>query len=200
MMIIEDTHMICRECETGAHCMKNGCVPKQALAAPVQQSRSDVEPVAWKHAGAMPPEQEEMKEAAYNLARWLSAALDDSKVCQEYKDAINGWFDTAMPVPAAQPAPVQKPVGRVCFEGDEVVWTDEPPESGTLLYTTPPNVATPLDETASLAAPAPEERKRSWVRLTQEEIDIAFDDTQEGGGFDDFAYAIEAKLKAKNSP
>jgi hypothetical protein len=39
---------------------------------------------------------------------------------------------------AAQPAPVQEPVGRVCFEGDEVVWTDEPPESGTLLYTTPP--------------------------------------------------------------
>ena len=31
-------------------------------------------------------------------------------------------------------APVQ-PVGRVCFGGDEVVWTDEPPESGTLLYT-----------------------------------------------------------------
>jgi hypothetical protein len=80
--------MICDECETVAHCRKNGCVPKQpskdevlkmalyaldiedaacrymkdetpsqiveaitaikqALAAPVQQSRSDVEPVAW---------------------------------------------------------------------------------------------------------------------------------------------------------
>jgi hypothetical protein len=38
----------------------------------------------------------------------------------------------------SQPA-VQEPVGRVCFEGDEVVWIDEPPESGTLLYTaTPP--------------------------------------------------------------
>jgi hypothetical protein len=35
-------------------------------------------------------------------------------------------------------APVQEPVGRVTFEGDEVVWTGEPPESGTLLYTTPP--------------------------------------------------------------
>jgi hypothetical protein len=43
---------------------------------------------------------------------------------------------------AAQPA-VQEPVGRVCFEGDEVVWTDEPPESGTLLYTTPPAPAVP---------------------------------------------------------
>jgi hypothetical protein len=83
--------MICNECETVAHCLKNGCVPKQptkdralklalealescdashitdggnqwhdeklvdkaitaikqALEQPVQQSRSDVEPVAW---------------------------------------------------------------------------------------------------------------------------------------------------------
>ena len=89
--------MICNECETVAHCLKNGCVPKQPpskdealklalealetlvngngfapagniekarkaitaikqalsdatnLAAPVQQSRSDVEPVARVH-------------------------------------------------------------------------------------------------------------------------------------------------------
>jgi hypothetical protein len=34
--------------------------------------------------------------------------------------------------------------------------------------------------------------------LTQQDIDIAFDDTQEGGGFDDFARAIEAKLREKN--
>lgn len=40
--------------------------------------------------------------------------------------------------------------------------------------------------------------EREWVGLTQEDIDIAFDDTQEGGGFDDFARAIEAKLKEKN--
>ena len=38
--------MICNECETVAHCLKNGCVPKQQ-PAPVQQPRSDVEPVAW---------------------------------------------------------------------------------------------------------------------------------------------------------
>jgi hypothetical protein len=41
-------------------------------------------------------------------------------------------------------------------------------------------------------------QKREWVGLTQEDIDIAFDDTQEGGGFDDFARAIEAKLREKN--
>ncbi len=37
-----------------------------------------------------------------------------------------------------------------------------------------------------------------WNSLTREEIDIAFDDTQEGGGFDDFAYAIESTLRRKN--
>lgn len=42
-------------------------------------------------------------------------------------------------------------------------------------------------------------KERTWVGLTQEDIDIAFDDTQEGGGFDDFARAIEATLKRKNT-
>ena len=41
--------------------------------------------------------------------------------------------------------------------------------------------------------------KRQWVGLTQQDIDIAFDDTQEGGGFDDFARAIEQRLKEKNT-
>ena len=38
-----------------------------------------------------------------------------------------------------------------------------------------------------------------WVGLTDDDIDIAFDDTQEGGGFWEFARAIEAKLKEKNT-
>jgi hypothetical protein len=48
------------------------------------------------------------------------------------------------------------------------------------LYTTPPAA------------------QRQWVGLTRQDIDIAFDDTQEGGGFDDFARAIEQALKEKN--
>jgi hypothetical protein len=34
----------------------------------------------------------------------------------------------------------------VCFEGDEVVWTGDPPESGTLLYTSPPAQRKPLTD------------------------------------------------------
>ena len=42
-------------------------------------------------------------------------------------------------------------------------------------------------------------RADTWGGLTQQDIDIAFDDTREGGGFDDFARAIEAVLKEKNT-
>ena len=37
-----------------------------------------------------------------------------------------------------------------------------------------------------------------WVGLTDEDKQTAFDATQEGGGFWEFADAIEAKLKDKN--
>ena len=40
--------------------------------------------------------------------------------------------------------------------------------------------------------------KKEWVGLTDEDLNIAFDDTQEGGGFWEFGYAIEAILKRKN--
>jgi len=71
----------------------------------------------------------------------------------------------------------------------------------------PPNVATPLEETASLAAPAPEERKREWVHatpwrgLTDEEIELIFRESSGYGGddFQSFARAIEAKLKERNT-
>ena len=43
------------------------------------------------------------------------------------------------------------------------------------------------------------EQQRTWVGLTDEDKQIAFDDTQEGGGFWEFADAIEAKLKEKNT-
>ena len=47
------------------------------------------------------------------------------------------------------------------------------------LYTTPP--------------------QRTWVGLTDEDKQTAFDDTQEGGGFWEFADAIEANLQEKNT-
>ncbi len=40
---------------------------------------------------------------------------------------------------------------------------------------------------------------KPWVGLADEDKQIAFDDTQEGGGFWEFADAIEAKLREKNA-
>ena len=51
----------------------------------------------------------------------------------------------------------------------------------------------------AFAAGAEVEAKRMWVGLTDEDKQNAFDDTQEGGGFWEFADAIEAKLKEKNT-
>lgn len=45
--------------------------------------------------------------------------------------------------------------------------------------------------------PSPPQRQ-PWVGLTNEDKQIAFDDTQEGGGFWEFADAIEATLRKKN--
>jgi hypothetical protein len=77
---------------------------------------------------------------------------------------------------------VQEPVGRVCFEGDEVAWTDEPPESGTLLYTTPPAA------------------QRPWVGLTNEER-LALEYTPQGVKRSPIgmSFAIEANLKELNT-
>jgi hypothetical protein len=44
-------------------------------------------------------------------------------------------------------------------------------------------------------APPP---RQPWAGLTDEDKQIAFDDTQEGGGFWEFADAIEATLRKKN--
>ena len=66
-------------------------------------------------------------------------------------------------------------IKRLPNGGIEVIAVEYAPYS----YTTPP--------------------QRTWVGLTDEDKQIAFDDTQEGGGFWEFADAIEAKLKEKNT-
>jgi hypothetical protein len=76
----------------------------------------------------------------------------------------------------------QEPVGQLMEEAygrGQVLWFDKP-DDFSMLYTSP-------------------QPSKPWVGLTQQDIDIAFDDTQEGGGFDEFARAIEAKLKEKNT-
>ena len=85
---------------------------------------------------------------------------------------------------AEQPAQQQAPVAWYDEEYD-CAYTAAELDGGNVdgllpLYTSPP-------------------ASKPWVGLTQQDIDIAFDDTQEGGVFDEFARAIEAKLREKNA-
>ncbi len=69
------------------------------------------------------------------------------------------------------------------------------------LYTNPQPCPTceALSRTVLMDQTSHDKAQREWVGLTQEDIDIAFDDTQEGGGFNEFAQAIEKTLRRKNS-
>ena len=96
----------------------------------------------------------------------------------EKKAFAFGWFKAMEAQRLAQPK--QEPVAWL-WELTGEVTTDPDRADGMWLplYTTPP--------------------QRTWVGLTEEDKQIAFDSTQEGGGFWEFADAIEAKLKEKNT-
>jgi hypothetical protein len=93
--------------------------------------------------------------------------------------------------------------------------TEKPFEDATPLYTTPPNVATPLAAQRQ-SAPDPKDRRSAWVGLTDEQIDLFIngrgdeddDDyvepTGDGFGITDadlvkLVRRAEAKLKEKNN-
>jgi hypothetical protein len=119
-------------------------------------------------------------------------------------------------VKAAQPAPVQEPVGYVdLVDGEyigvitgEVGWEEK-------LYTAPP--AAPVQEPVAIALNTGTKQgvkwlknvehgeklyttppaQRTWVGLTDEEIDAT--PLRQLNGYAGFARAIEAKLKEKNT-
>ena len=83
----------------------------------IEEALAEQAPIqSWFGAGAAWPEKQEMISAAIGLSSWLSAALDDPKVCQEYKDAINAWFDAAMPA-----APSHREINESIHERQYVI-------------------------------------------------------------------------------
>jgi hypothetical protein len=178
----------------------------------VQQSRSDVEPVAWMKEGWGPDcgpyiefyRDDEMgwrdrKEwtPLYTAPPAQPASEEDMKVYRAIAD--NYRKDLA----AAQQAPtVQEPVAWVVEDehGERLEWAGDVHSCHGLatlpLYTTPPNVATPL------AA------QRQWVGLTRSECLQIEKDMMKYYDYQhecktvclpEFARAIEAKLKEKNT-
>lgn len=129
------------------------------------------------------------------------AQPDPPPECQteaEKKAFAFGWWKAMEAQRLAQPK--QEPVGVVAldtsrpfvggsYNGQVMPWSQAPAVKTVVmfkdlplnapLYTTPP--------------------QRTWIGLTDEDKQTAFDETQEGGGFWEFADAIEAKLKEKNT-
>ena len=103
----------------------------------------------------------------------------DGRIIEKAYKAINKSL-AEQPTPVEDPHKQQEPVAWMWKDGTVTTDPDRADGTWTPLYTSPP-------------------ASKPWVGLTQQDIDIAFDDTQEGGGFDDFARAIEAKLKEKNN-
>ena len=87
------------------------------------------------------------------------------------------------------------------YEALGVKWGDDPFSAIAKLREAQPEQEPVIDKSAAvrIATSLGWEPKREWQGLTQKDIDIAFDDTQEGGGFWEFARAIEAKLREKNT-
>ena len=204
--------MICNECETVTHCLKNGCVPKQPSKD--EALKLALEALKWVKTGMgcndIDATITAIKQALSDATHLADSALE--------RMAENARELGLMPRSGGDYEPVQQsrsdvePVAWIVYaKGSRKYFTltfdpNKVPEiyiggEAVPLYTTPPNVATPLDETASLAAPAPEERKRksapsAWVGLTDEEKITR-------SGYDlHFAYLIaevERERKGKNT-
>jgi hypothetical protein len=177
---LELEDMACRyeKESTPEHIAKAITAIKQARSAPVQEQ------MAWK-----------------NAAIRLGEELSSVGPAGYYDMTAEQWLDWAMTqqprgknsLPAAQPtteessavkpaAPVQEPVAWVEKNGD-LVWQNYEAAIGRNLYTTPPTA------------------QRQWVGLTDEEIqELRYKiDSTAHWTYDEFAKAIEAKLKEKNT-
>jgi hypothetical protein len=170
--------MICDECETVAHCLKNGCVPKQPRSKDeaLKLALYALEKISRTHYHIETPPIESLEEKMRRIA---------DKAITAIKQAL--LTATPLAAPAQQSRSDVEPVARVhTFIGPEwaVVQVLGEFNLEDELYTTPPNVATPLAT------------QRQWVGLTDEEI---YDCDEANACRSALAYAIEAKLREKNT-
>ena len=148
-----------------------------------------------------------MKDEALRMALEVLESFVKDDLCPEH------YIKTIIAIKQAlaQPAPVQEPVSmRMPKVGDRVVCIED--ESlGTVVYLTAggsPEIKFDdgshgtymLREFAELFGyTTPPAAQRTWVGLTDEEIQVVLDDPQKYyDTMNDFARAIEAKLKGKN--
>jgi hypothetical protein len=168
--------MICNECETVSYCTKHGCIPKQS--APVQE---------FVALDALV--KEEMR--YYHDGHYLDSS-DAKYQLRSFAHRISKSVRASTP-PAAQPAPVQKPLrgwwahtnpetGLVDVVGYQLTQADK--AHGWIeqeIYTTPPAA------------------QRQWVGLTDEEMYLNCPNWLSQEQCKVWIQQIEAKLKEKNT-
>jgi hypothetical protein len=185
--------MICNECETVAHCSKNGCIPKQP--APVQDStcnetlraQGKAYPRTCRKCGLgpcigapkQPPEQPATEESS-----------------------------------AVQPAPVQEPDHPFCDCGQKphemhlgwcahakskVEWAGVAQKARYRAYIEAEwlKLNPPAQEFVCSTGLCYYKRQRQWIGLTDEEMNEIWADQKRTG--ESITRAIEAKLKEKNT-
>lgn len=67
-------------------------------------------PELFKHRKEAADKKQKTEEICHELGAWLSAALDDPNVCQEYKDVIERWFAAGQP---AYTTPAKLPLSKL---------------------------------------------------------------------------------------
>jgi hypothetical protein len=166
--------MICDECETVAHCLKNGCVPKQL------------------------PSKDEALKLALEALKWIKTGMgcnDIDATITAIKQALSDAMHLAAPV--QQSRSDVEPVARVhTFIGPEwaVVQVLGEFNLEDALYTTPPAAPDPKDRRSAWVHATP------WRGLTDEEIEQGCKEswvTEQA--FQSVVWWAEAKLKEKNS-
>lgn len=128
----------------------------------------------WKQPAQQQGLQDLWHKAWPEAGAFVRASADD---LTRFAQAVSSAPQPAQQQSAERGEPVAVYVGETWCGSVVRLYKDLPLE--TTLYTSPP-------------------ASKPWRGLTQQDIDIAFDDTQEGGGFNEFARAVEAKLKEKN--
>jgi hypothetical protein len=166
-------HNICDECETVAHCSNHGCIPKQQAL-------------------------DKMAENARELGLDYEPAQQELTNIERHERNVQKFL-------AEQPAPVQAAykdstphlsVGESSFES----WYDQYLLSAPVHQENKQRLrdayAAGMGDPLVVAAPA----QRTWVGLTQEEIDLVWDSVPETQfWWRNYAKVIEVALKEKNT-
>jgi uncharacterized coiled-coil protein SlyX len=180
---------LCDECETVAHCLKHGCIPKQARALDKKAENArelglDYEPPCKTGSQCTSKCQQCVVQEPDYKALWQQMCERCDELDKELSATdrqVEILSDALAESRREVAAPMQEPVAYLCENAVGHKYFRWKKPSSTFkpiaLYTTPPAA------------------QRQWVNLTDEEIDELVNRFARY----ELARAIEAKLKEKNA-